>query len=192
LGRSARSRRWEGESENEALEANTEAAKGEMAQSPVKPAKDVGSSVQSDDPGRVDDTGLGQTSIDEVNIHGPDDYSDRVGYDDDQGYYDIPSDGLEGLDIYGEEYGEDLNLPMDFNDQGDIEESTHPKRGRERAESGNPELKNQVVSLSPTAMLLVKILALPGLKIFKGLLVLLVVFSEAMPMVVISTGVMLH
>lgn len=136
-GLSTRSRRQEDESGDEALEANTTAAKGEMAQSPVKPAKNVGSSVH----GRVDDAGLGQPSDDEVNIRGADDYSNRVGYDDVQGYYDVPSDGLEGFE-YGEEDGEDSNRPMDLiNDQENIEERTQLKRGRERAESGNPRLK---------------------------------------------------
>lgn len=88
----------------------------------------------------VDDAGLGQTSDDEVNIHGVDDYSNRVGYGDD-GYYDVPSDGLECFE-YGEEYGEDSNKPMDLiNNQENIEERPQLKRGRERAESGNPRFK---------------------------------------------------
>ena len=137
-GPSARSRRQEDESGDEALVANTKAAKGEMARSPVKPAKNVQPSVH----GRVDDAGLGQTSDDEVNIHGADDYSNQVGYGDDQGYYDVPSDGLEAFEYGEEEYGEDSNRPMDLiNDQENIEERTQLKRGRERAESGNPRLK---------------------------------------------------
>ena len=148
-GPSARSRRQEGESGDEALEANTEAVKGEVPQSrtPSKShfessAKNVGSFAQSDDPGRIDDAGAEQTSDDEGNIRGPDDYSNWVGYDDDQGYFDNPIDGLEGFDQYGEEHDEDSNQLMDFtNDEGDIGERTQPKRGRERAESGNPRLK---------------------------------------------------
>src|ERR1700683_2525040 len=63
---------------------------------------------------------------------------------------------------------------------------------------GTPELRNLVVSLLPTAMLLLHlllmILALPKFQIliFKVLLALPVVSSGAMLLVVISNGVMLH
>ena len=81
------STRWEVESGDEVLEANTEAAKGEILQPPapteshseslVKPAKGVKSPAQSDGL-YMDDDGL-QTP-DEVNMYGQDDYNDLVGY----------------------------------------------------------------------------------------------------------------
>jgi hypothetical protein len=114
-GLSARSRRQEGESGDE---AQSPAPSKSHLESLAKQAENVGSSAQSDDAGRVDDAS-------------PMPNSD----DDDQGDFDIP-----GFDQYGE--GEDSNKPMDVsNDEGDIGERTPQKRGRERAESGNPRLK---------------------------------------------------
>jgi hypothetical protein len=80
-------------------------------------------------------------------------------YDDDQGDLDTASDGLGGFDqgedsnqpgdldtasdgLGGFDQGEDSNQPMDLiNDEEDIGERTPLKRGRDRAESGNPRLK---------------------------------------------------
>ena len=134
-GLSARSRRQEGESGDE---AQSPAPPKSHLESPAKPsAKNVGSPAQSDDPGRVDDAGPEQTSDDEVDIYGP---SNQMGYDDDQGDLDTASDGLGGFDQYGE--GEYSNQAMDLiNDEEDIGERTPLKRGRDRAESGNPRLK---------------------------------------------------
>jgi hypothetical protein len=156
-GFTTRSRRQEVESGDEALEANTEAAKGEVAQPPApaesgdeatrgkkaqpfapakshseslaKPAS-VRSSAQSDG---LDMVGDEQTS-DEVNMYGQDDYDD-VGSDGNQGY-DIPPDGFEP---YEEMNGEDFD--QDFANDEEVIGEPQPKRGRERAESGNPRVK---------------------------------------------------
>src|SRR5882762_7040492 len=138
-GFTTRSRRQEVESGDEALEANTEAAKGEKAQ-PSAPAKShseslakpasVRSSAQSDG---LDMVGDEQTS-DEVNMYGQDDYDD-VGSDGNQGY-DIPPDGFEP---YEEMNGEDFD--QDFANDEEVIGEPQPKRGRERAESGNPRVK---------------------------------------------------
>ena len=96
-------------------------------------AKSVRSPAQSDGLDMVDDE---PQTPDEVNR---DDYSDLVGYDENQGYYDISHDSFEQ---YGDEYGEDFDQSMDFvGDEGDTGERTQPKCGRERAESGNPRVK---------------------------------------------------
>jgi hypothetical protein len=157
-GFTIRHRRQEVESGDEALEANTAAAKGEVGQPPApaesgdeatkgekaqplasaksseslaKPAKSVRSSAQSDGLDMVDDE---QTSA-EVNMYGQDDYDD-VGSDGNQ-EYDIPPDGFQ---LYKEENGEDSN--QDFaNDEEVMGERPQPKRGREHAESGNPRVK---------------------------------------------------
>jgi len=128
-GLSACSCRQEGERRDE---AQSPAPSKSHLESLAKQPENVGSSAQSDDVGRVDDASPKPTSDDEVNIYGP---SNWVGHDDDQGDFDIP-----GFDQYGE--GEDSNELMDVsNEDGDIGERTLQKRGRERAESGNPRLK---------------------------------------------------
>jgi len=118
-------------------------AQGAMAQPPASVeshseslAQPTKSSAQSDSLGMVDD----EQTYDEVGVYGQDDYSDMVGYDENQGYYDISHDGIEQ---HEEEYSDGCDQPMGFG--GDIGEDTgertQPKRGRERAESGNPRVK---------------------------------------------------
>ena len=153
-GLSARSRRQEGESGNEAQSPGP--SKSHL-ESLAKQAENVEYSAQSDDAGSVDDASPKPTSD-----------------DDDQGDF--------GFDQYGE--GEDSNKPMDVsNDEGDIGERLRRSVAESVLKMGTPGLKNLVVTLLPMILKIPALLS-PNLLIIKVLLAQLVASSGARPLVV--------
>ena len=126
---------------DEALEANTEATKGEIAQPPAAAeshSESLATPAKSVRSSAQPDN-LGMVDDEQTSDEGQEDYNDWVGYDDNEGYYDTSGEDFEQD---RDEYGEGSDQPMDFgDDEGDTGERTQPKCGREHAESGNPRVK---------------------------------------------------